>query len=822
MTSKLLIFAAVAQASAGLNISATTADVALATLAADVSASQVITADTPDASFATFAATISVGLNITATTADIPVGVVDASVQRNINVAATTANLPFAANQASLGGETSEFLTDFPGYNHHPTSSTIIDPDSATPTVNIVVYNPDPTEVAWQQSVTGIGGVSGKTLNVNISLANKETSSSYGPNYEGPYVSATHDAVDWTNIPSYTEDGTNLSFQVVVPPGQTNVYIATLPPMNKGVALSWMNSLANEFPSYIHDDLPMRVRAGIGPYIQGLTPLARDQDNRTISGEPMYGFRIGNDAAGPQSPIAKRWIILLCTVHAMEFGGWHQMRGFVRRLLTGPDSAALLANNNIAVYPIMSGNANSLGYRRQEAVNSSTDAYDANRYWGDGNGTVPSIALWQDIMDENHGIFLHNVAAVFDWHDATTLTTNGTAYWNYQSGMSDQGAIEAIFTAIDPELVGVQSSVTGTTNEFFFSKGVKMPITCESVDEAYTVAGLEDLGAAYCDGLADIIEAGLLDDYDSRALGDFQTFSFETDMDGWIDGGGTLPWTRTNAGTPTTDTGPTSAYDGSFYVYTEATGAAAGSTFILQRDNVDLSKLAEIQTRFSRHVLGSTLRLEYWDGSAWQVIWSNSTSYNAPTWKNAGGDLSTVNLTSASVRFIATMPASNISFNDNGLDFIRFLAWAVSAGVDAEADTAAMSFAALDAQVLIGKNILATTANIPVSTLSTTVNAMVNVRAETADIAVSALNASTAQSAPIQATTASISAAAMQAGIIAPQVVLATTASLVCGTPQAAVINAVPTKIDGAASKSIGVAYGSFTIYHNGKNYFSL
>ena len=48
------------------------------------------------------------------------------------------------------------------------------------------------------------------------------------------------------------------------------------------------------------------------------------------------------------------------------------------------------------------------------------------------------------------------------------------------------------------------------------------------------------------------------------------TSSFESDFDGWTTGGMDRPFTRDAYGTPSSSTGPSSAADGSYYVYAEA------------------------------------------------------------------------------------------------------------------------------------------------------------------------------------------------------------------------------------------------------------
>lgn len=588
-------------------------------------------------------------------------------------VSQSSANQTEAISGTVGTAATTVFANSFPGANA-ASSSSISNAATLSPTINVSVYNPDPTETAWQQYIFGVTEVDGKTLNINVSLTNKETSSTIQSGYDGPWYSTDYAALTWTKVSSYSVNAGVKSYTINVPSGANTIYVASIPPLNRATALTWLQSLATTYPSYVHDDLKSRVRRNDGVFIQALTPLARDQDNRTVQNLPMYGVRVGNDSAGPSGTSAKREVIIFCGIHSNEWNGFHEIQGFVEQWLTGPNSATLLAEFNLFIYPLMSVSGNELGYRRQEAINSSSSAYDPNRFWDDSNGTVASIALWQDILDENHGVGLHNVVAQLDFHDGTNDPNPPLAWFNYQPAMTNASAINAIISAAVTEATPVISGVNGTTNEYFCDdKGVNVAITCEIADEAWSLSQIRTIGRHYCDAVYALYNAGHLNNYLGTKLGDYVDYDFETGMNGWVDGGGTLPWTRTNAATPTSNTGPDAAFTGSYYLFTESTGAASGNTYILQLDNVDFSRYAEVQFRFSRFVQGSTLACEVWTGSTWSQRWLNSTNYSSASWKNQGVDLSGDVNTDGKIRFVATMPSTNIGQNDNGIDFVRLL-----------------------------------------------------------------------------------------------------------------------------------------------------
>ena len=68
---------------------------------------------------------------------------------------------------------------------------------------------------------------------------------------------------------------------------------------------------------------------------------------------------------------------------------------------------------------------------------------------------------------------------------------------------------------------------------------------------------------------------------DRRLSSTTYTSSFESDFDGWT----TSTFLRGASGTPSSSTGPSSAYDGSYYVYAETSSSnSPGVEFSMSRD----------------------------------------------------------------------------------------------------------------------------------------------------------------------------------------------------------------------------------------------
>lgn len=120
--------------------------------------------------------------------------------------------------------------------------------------------------------------------------------------------------------------------------------------------------------------------------------------------------------------------------------------------------------------------------------------------------------------------------------------------------------------------------------------------------------------------------------------------SFETGLGLWTQStADQLDWTRNSGSTPTSQTGPTAAADGSFYLYTEATGFYL-RTAILDGPCFDLSYIPNPVVSFAYHMLGNTmgslhLEISTNSGSTWQTLWSRSGNQGS-SWQTASVNLS--------------------------------------------------------------------------------------------------------------------------------------------------------------------------------------
>jgi len=150
--------------------------------------------------------------------------------------------------------------------------------------------------------------------------------------------------------------------------------------------------------------------------------------------------------------------------------------------------------------------------------------------------------------------------------------------------------------------------------------------------------------------------------------------SFETDFVSWTNttSGDDIDWTRIIGNTPSTDTGPSQAHEGSYYAYVEASSPNYPSKKAYLESS-DLGSHTIGTVVFYYHMYGSnmgTLSLDYYDGSSWQSIWSkNGEQHNGidALWTKAE-----VGLSSYSVQKLRFSGETGSDYeSDIAIDFIK-------------------------------------------------------------------------------------------------------------------------------------------------------
>ncbi|MEA1952382.1 MAG: Ig-like domain-containing protein, partial [Planctomycetota bacterium] len=160
--------------------------------------------------------------------------------------------------------------------------------------------------------------------------------------------------------------------------------------------------------------------------------------------------------------------------------------------------------------------------------------------------------------------------------------------------------------------------------------------------------------------------------------------SFETGLDGWIqstDDDG--DWRRRSGGTPSANTGPSAAYSGSYYLFTDASsfqgslGSPNKSAYLDK--TVDLSTFDNLDLRFYYHMYGDSMGTLYvdvndgsgWDSDVWHITGQQHTSYSDP-WTLATVDLSTYAGESAVTIRLRGVTGSSI-YSDMAIDNVELV-----------------------------------------------------------------------------------------------------------------------------------------------------
>ncbi|GEM_PF-5249847 len=159
--------------------------------------------------------------------------------------------------------------------------------------------------------------------------------------------------------------------------------------------------------------------------------------------------------------------------------------------------------------------------------------------------------------------------------------------------------------------------------------------------------------------------------------------SFESGMGDWTQVsnglGDDIDWTRDASGTPSGSTGPSSAVDGSYYLYTEASTnvTPAGSpnkVATLNSPCFDLSAATAADFNFQYHMYGSnvgTLDVEVStnSGSSWTNLWTQSGNIG-DLWNSVTISLNAYVGQAVQLRFVGTTGSgwsSDITFDDISL-----------------------------------------------------------------------------------------------------------------------------------------------------------
>ena len=143
----------------------------------------------------------------------------------------------------------------------------------------------------------------------------------------------------------------------------------------------------------------------------------------------------------------------------------------------------------------------------------------------------------------------------------------------------------------------------------------------------------------------------------------------------WIsDPNNTVDWTNQSGGTSSTGTGPSAAFDGLYYMYTETSGSGSNSQAVMYVDCIDPAQWTQLSLVFAYHMYGSTMGTLSIDvspdsGTTWIEEWTVSGD-QGNQWNQSFVDLSAYS-SNISVRVQAETGTSFTS--DMAVDLLQFM-----------------------------------------------------------------------------------------------------------------------------------------------------
>ncbi len=290
-----------------------------------------------------------------------------------------------------------------------------------------------------------------------------------------------------------------------------------------------------------------------------------------------------------------------------------------------------ITNVNINTINNSDGPGKDVGYEDFTGISTDLEqgaSYDLNVSVNtDGNNTVYAKA-W---IDWNNDVDFDDPGEEYDLGSATN-TTSGT-------------------TSLSPLSIAVSGSATlGTKRMRISAKNGAAPTSCETGFDGE----VEDYSINIIAPVVPVICSFTVSSFPYAE-------SFEAGLGLWTQASGDDgDWIEQSGGTPSNNTGPSSASDGSIYLYIEAsTNGTTGeigpnATAILDGPCLELSAFSNVQFEFDYHTFGAAIGSIELEGSTEEGVWFNlftTPGVSADVWVTETVDLSAYSL-DMKLRFI--------------------------------------------------------------------------------------------------------------------------------------------------------------------------
>ncbi|MDG2138895.1 MAG: T9SS type A sorting domain-containing protein [Flavobacteriales bacterium] len=162
--------------------------------------------------------------------------------------------------------------------------------------------------------------------------------------------------------------------------------------------------------------------------------------------------------------------------------------------------------------------------------------------------------------------------------------------------------------------------------------------------------------------------------YDCIEVDTSESFESGQGITWMLDPNNTIDWTNNFGGTGSFNTGPSSAFDGSYYMYTEASGSGSNKEAIMYVPCIDPTQWSQLSLAFAYHMYGASMGTLSIDvspdsGTTWIEEWTLSGD-QGDQWSEAYVDLSAYT-SGISVRVQGETGSSYTS--DIAIDLLRFM-----------------------------------------------------------------------------------------------------------------------------------------------------
>ena len=155
--------------------------------------------------------------------------------------------------------------------------------------------------------------------------------------------------------------------------------------------------------------------------------------------------------------------------------------------------------------------------------------------------------------------------------------------------------------------------------------------------------------------------------------------SFESGLGDWVQqDNSAIDWTHNSGSTPSANTGPSAAYDGTYYYYTEATNFPTDKARLISPCfNLNDYNAVSAQFGFAYHMYGShmgmlDLQVKTVNASSWTTLWTKSGS-QGNSWQRDTVDLSSYINDTIKIRFRGIVGLGDQS--DMAIDDVKMMAY---------------------------------------------------------------------------------------------------------------------------------------------------